>query len=165
MSSPYRALRTTLAFVFLLSLYFSYMMLFDPSMLMEIYDVSVFDAMHSYFSMVAGAMLTVIAIGAALAFLQPVKYANIVMLLVIYHLARFVVDVILLAQGQILIRLLLPEMVYFLFMCAALIRYFPVRIKKPEEEDPESEKKKPESEPKKPEVTLPPDLKIPPDVL
>jgi len=96
---------------------------------MEIYDVTTFDTMHRYLSMVGGSLMIVIAIGAGLAFLRPVKYAGIVILLILYHFTRFVVDLILVAQGDVSTTILLPEMVYFVLVCVTLIRFFPVKPK------------------------------------
>jgi len=145
MQPHFRTLRLALTFTFLITLYFAYLMLLDPSILMEIYDVTTFDTMHRYLSMVGGALMIVIAIGAGLAFLQPVKYAGIVTLLIIYHFARFVVDMILVAQGDVPTTILLPEMVYFLLVCVALIRFFPVKPK----EEPVNEVSPIETEPEK----------------
>jgi len=117
-------------------------MIFTPPMLFQIYEVTLFDPMHRYLSMVSGSLLVVIAIGAGLSFLQPVRFAGIVLILVLYHLARFVVDIILLAQGEIAVTTLLPEMVYFVVMSALLVRFFPVEKKEQVIED---EQKAPEA--------------------
>ena len=75
-------------------------------------------------------LLVVIAIATALAFLQPIKYVNLIIVLILYHLARFVVDLILIAQGNTSWNILVPEMVYFLVVCGALIRFFPSKAEK-----------------------------------
>jgi len=135
MESSFKMLRIILVFSFVLTVYFAYVMLIDLSTFEEIYAVTQLDPMHLYLSKVGGGVLLVLAIGMGLAFLQPVKYASIVLLTIIYHFVRFVVDVVLLAQGSIAVMVLLPEMVYFVVVCAALIRYFPVKKKEVEESE------------------------------
>ncbi|MDP6575497.1 MAG: hypothetical protein QF755_03315 [Candidatus Peribacteraceae bacterium] len=125
-----RSLRLTLAIAFIFTLYFAYAMLFTSQMLLDIYDLVELDAMHRYLSMVGGSLLVVIAIATALAFLQPIKYVNLIIVLILYHLARFVVDLILIAQGNTSWNILVPEMVYFLVVCGALIRFFPSKAEK-----------------------------------
>ncbi|MFA7682361.1 MAG: hypothetical protein WCX61_05015 [Candidatus Peribacteraceae bacterium] len=133
MTSPFLALRTTLIVALAITLYFAYVMLFTPPMFLAMYEVDAFDAMHRYLSMVSGALLVTVGIGMLLVLLRPVKYASIVMILIIYHFARFVVDLILIVQGDIAPSLLIPEMVYFLVMCVALIRFYPVKPRAPKE--------------------------------
>ena len=140
-----RSLRLTLVIAFIFTLYFAYAMIFTSQMLLDIYDLVEFDAMHRYLSMVGGSLLVVIAIATALAFLQPLKYVNLVIVLILYHLARFAVDLILIAQGNTPWNILVPEMVYFLVICGALIRFFPTKAEKViAEEKPKEESKNPE---------------------
>ena len=48
---------------------------------------------------------------------------------------RVIVDIILIAQGEIAFTTLLPEMVYFAVMCGVLIRFFPMKPKEKITED------------------------------
>ncbi len=125
-----RSLRLTLAIALVFTLYFAYVMLFTSPMLLDIYDLTEVDPMHRYLSMVGGSLLVVIAVTTLLAFLQPLKYVNLIIVLILYHLARFVVDLILIAQGNTPWNILGPEMVYFLVVCGALIRFFPSKAEK-----------------------------------
>jgi len=116
-------------------------------MLFDIYDVSGFDSMHRYFSMVGGSLLIVIAIATLMAFMRPVKYMSLIIVLILYHLARFAVDLILIAQGDTPWNILVPEMVYFLVVSGALIRFFPSKVDKVLDEDEKEEvKKEPQEE-------------------
>ena len=83
--------------------------------------------------MVVGALLSVFGLGALLAFFRPVKYGSIVIMLVLMHFMIFLIDVIVLARGQMTWQSILPEMVYFLIMSTALVRWYPLRQKKVEE--------------------------------
>lgn len=125
-----RSLRLTLGIALIFTLYFAYVMLFTSPSLTDIYDIVEFDAMHRYLSMVGGALLVVIAVATLLTFLQPLKYVNLIIVLILYHLARFVVDLILIAQGNTPWNILVPEMIYFLVVCGALIRFFPSKAEK-----------------------------------
>lgn len=129
MNSSTRLLRVTLAFTFVVTIFFAYVMLIDLGTFMDIYALQVLDPMHRYLVMIMGGTLLTLAIGMGLAFLQPVKYASIVLLIVLYHFARFIVDVVLLAQGALSVSILLPEMAYFLIISIALVRSFPVQEK------------------------------------
>ncbi|MBU0459013.1 hypothetical protein KJ652_00070 [Patescibacteria group bacterium] len=120
-----KSLRFTLAFALVITIYFAYVMLFTSPLLFQIYQVEVFDPMHRYLAMVGGSLLVVIALGNALALVRPVKYSGIIIVLILYHLARFIVDLILVAQGGIGVATLLPEMVYFVVVAGVLVRFFP----------------------------------------
>ena len=53
-------------------------------------------------------------------------------MLLLMHFSVFLIDVVIIAQGQMAFRLLLPEMAYFLIISTALVRWFPMREKQSE---------------------------------
>ena len=147
MNPPFRALRTVLAIILLVNAAFGYILLFAPSFLEKLYGFQLIDSTHEYLAMGMGALLIVLAIGALLAFLNPVKYTGTITLLILSYFALFVVDVVLLAQSKMPVSRLMPEMVYFLLICTALIRFYPSKEKV---EEVKEEKEEEEEEPSPP---------------
>ena len=87
------------------------------------------DAMHRFLAMVIGALLGVFALGALLAFLLPKKYGTIIVMLLLMHFSLFLIDVVNLSRGDMALRALVPEMLYFLVISAALVRFTPGRLR------------------------------------
>ena len=139
METSYRPLRITLLALFAMNLAFAYLFLLDPASLSRMYGEVVLDNMHLFLSMGFGSLMVALGIGAFLAFLNPVKNAAIVLLLIIAYFSLFLTDVIVAARVQMPLRALLPEMVFYLVVATLLIRFFPTqsRIRKEEKkEDP-----------------------------
>ena len=82
-----------------------------------------------------GSLMVTLAIGAFLAFLNPVKNAAIVLLLVVAYFSLFLTDVIVLARAQMPLRSLIPEMVFYLVIATLLIRFFPSKEKQKKEKN------------------------------
>lgn len=110
------------------------MFLLDPAVVSRLYGNIPLDNMHLYLAMGLGSLLVVLAIGAFFAFLNPVKNAAVIVLLILSHFSLFLTDVIALARVQMPLTALLPEMAYYLVISTVLIRFFPTqeRIRKEE---------------------------------
>ena len=135
MESSHRTLRVTLLALFAINLSFAYLFLLDPAVLSRVYGEVMLDNMHLFLSMSFGSLLVALAIGAFLAFLNPVKNATIVLLLIIAYFSLFLTDVVTLARSQMSVATLLPEMAYYLAIATLLIRFFPTQDHKKEEKE------------------------------
>ena len=147
-TQPFVGLRITLLIVIIANLSFAYIFLVDPERLSAIYGLQVVDPMHQYLAMTVGAFLGVFALGALLAFLLPHKYGTIIVMLLLMHFSIFLIDVTLLARGTLALRILVPELIYFLIISSALVRFYPLPWKG--ERDIKLEEKKEEPEPPPP---------------
>jgi len=141
MESSHRPLRGTLLVLFAMNLSFAYIFLLDPAVLSRMYGEVVLDNMHLFLAMGFGSLLIALSIGAFLAFLNPVKNAAIVLLLILANFSLFITDVVVLAREQMALTALLPEMAFFLVIATLLIRFFPIKEREKKEEDkiPETE--------------------------
>lgn len=122
-------LRGTLALVAIVDLLAAYALLFAPQWVMNFYVVQQLDDLHRFLAMGLGSMLLVFTVGAVLAFIHPRGHKSMIVLLILSHFFPFVVDVIVLARGQMGIRQVLPEMIYFLVVTVMLVRFFPGKLK------------------------------------
>lgn len=91
------------------------------------------DNAHQFLTMTVGALLSVFGLGALLAFFRPVKYGTIIIMLLLMHFMIFIIDVVVLARGQMPWKVIVPEMVYFLVVSTALVRWYPIRQKEAKE--------------------------------
>jgi len=132
METSHRPLRITLLVLFIMSLAFAYLFLLDPSSLSRMYGREALDTMHLFLAMGFGSLMVTLAIGA---FLNPVKNAAIVLLLVVAYFSLFLTDVIVLARAQMPLRSLIPEMVFYLVIATLLIRFFPSKEKQKKEKN------------------------------
>ena len=98
-----------------------------------LYGDVLIDNMHLYLSSGLGVLLIVMAVGAFLAFAHPIKYAGIVLLIILSQFLLFISDVVVLARSQMSVMTLLPEMLYFLITAVLLVRYYPIEEKKKKE--------------------------------
>jgi hypothetical protein len=130
----HRSLRATLLVLFAANLSFAYMFLLDPAVVSRLYGDVPLDNMHLYLAMGLGSVLVVLAIGAFLAFLNPVKNAAVIIILILTHFSLFLTDVITLARVQMSVTALLPEMAYYLVISTLLIRFFPTKERIAKEE-------------------------------
>ena len=117
----------------------AYLFFFTPEVIGDIYQLQTLDNMHRFLTMNIGALLSAFGLGALVAFFRPVKYGSIIIMLLLMHFLIFIVDVVVLARGQMPWEIIVPEMIYFLVVSTALVRWYPVK-----------EKKKPEPEPTEP---------------
>jgi len=118
-----------------MNLSFAYIFLLDPAVLSRMYGEITLDNMHLFLAMGFGSLLVSLSIGAFLAFLNPVKNAAIVLLLIIANFSLFLTDVVVLAREQMALTTLLPEMTFFLVIATLLIRFFPVEKREEKEEE------------------------------
>ena len=118
---------------------------------MAIYGVQVVDAVHRSLSMSIGALLAVFALGAVLAFLRPQKYGAIIIMILLMHFSVFLIDVVIIAQGDMPFGTLFPEIAYFLIISTALVRWYPVKGKEESEAEAEEEPEKKDVEPEEKE--------------
>lgn len=145
MESSHHPLRITLLALFAMNLAFAYLFLLDPASLSRMYGEVTLDNMHLFLSMGFGSLMIALAIGAFLAFLNPVKNAAIILLLIIAYFSLFLTDVIVVARVQMPLKSLIPEMAFYLVIATLLIRFFPSKDrikeeKKVEESVPETDK-------------------------
>lgn len=125
MKPDFRSLRIALLAVCIATAAFASIFLFQPAMLSELYEGTPLDNFHLYLSMSLGSVLMVLATGAFFAFMRPVKYAGVILILILAHFLLFLTDVVVLARAQMKVTTLLPEMLYFLLIATLLIRYYP----------------------------------------
>ena len=124
MFQSFTTLRVTLTLVITAHLAGAYVFFFAPELVAPAYAGSV------HLALILGVLLLVLAVGAFLAILNPVKNASIVTMLIISHFAVFILDVVLLARGLDLpLEYTIPEMAYLLMVCALLIRSFPTPMR------------------------------------
>ncbi|OIO55158.1 hypothetical protein AUJ46_01770 [Candidatus Peregrinibacteria bacterium CG1_02_54_53] len=118
-----RSLRAVLFIACAINLSFASLFFFSPSLVERLYGISLADPLHYYFSLQHGALFFVLAALALLAFLRPEGFRLLSLALLLHFFALFVADVVLLSRGMMPFTTLLPEMVYFVLMSGALIRF------------------------------------------
>lgn len=121
-----RSLRVVLAIALVVNATWAYMFSLLPSVVERLYGIAPSDPLHFYFLAQHGAMFFVLALLALLALLRPQGFLLLSLILLLQYLAFFIADVALLARGVMTLKILLPEMAYFVLMCAALIRLAPL---------------------------------------
>tara|TARA_Y100000310_G_C20697455_1_gene826685 strand:+ start:5176 stop:5619 length:444 start_codon:yes stop_codon:yes gene_type:complete len=126
-------IRIILAIVAAANFYAAYLFFFTPEIIGVWYVLPPIDNTHRFLTMIIGALLSVFGLGALLAFFRPVKYWSIIIMLLLMHFMIFLIDVIVLARGQMQWQSMIPEIVYFLVISTAMVRWFPVKKKKKEE--------------------------------
>jgi len=122
-----RSLRTVLALAFLLNLTWANLFSFAPSMVERLYRLPLADGLTTYLAMSRGASFFVLAIISLLALLKPRSFRAMTLVLLIAYFCLFLVDVIVLARGQMGLMVLLPEMVAFVLLSGALVRFYPIK--------------------------------------
>lgn len=122
-------IRIVLATVATANFYAAYLFFFTPEVLSSIYELPALDNTHQFLTMTVGALLSVFGLGALLAFFRPLKYGSIIIMLLLMHFMIFIIDVIVLARGQMPWKIIVPEMVYFLIVSTALVRWYPIKEK------------------------------------
>ena len=121
-------IRIILAIVATANLYAAYIFFISPEIIAYIYRIPPLDNVHSFLTMIIGALLSVFGLGAILAFFRPRKYGSIIIMLLLMHFMIFLIDVVVLARGQMPWKAVVPEMVYFLIISTALVRWYPVEV-------------------------------------
>lgn len=120
-------LRLVLLIVAAENFFFAYRFFFTPQTIGAIYNMPVLSGTEEYLTMAIGAFLAVFGLGAILPLIKPLKYGAIILMLLIMHFLIFLVDVIVLSRSLMDWKILAPEMVYFLVVSTALVRWYPVR--------------------------------------
>lgn len=118
-----RSLRVILAFAFLLNLVWANLFAFAPETVARLYGALLLDGMHAYLALSRAAAFLLLAVLALLALLRPVRFRAMTLVLGIAYFCFFLVDVIVLARGQMTFGALLPEMAAFLVLAIGLIRF------------------------------------------
>lgn len=121
-------IRATLALVALVDLLVAYAFLFAPSWIMRFYVLQELDDVHLFLAMGLGSLMLVFAVGALLAFVHPRRHKSMIVLIILSNFFPFLIDVVVLARGQMDIRQVLPEMLYFLVVTVLLVRFFPGKL-------------------------------------
>lgn len=129
MKQSFLVLRVILAFVVLANACLAYMFIVKPEAVIEMYQFQAIDGVHQSLAMTVGALLSVFAVGALFPLVKPLKYGSIIIMLLLMHFSVFLVDVILLSRGVLHLLTVLPEVIYFLVISTALVRYYPIRFK------------------------------------
>lgn len=128
-----RVIRIVLATVAAANFSLAYLFFLTPEVFGDIYQLQALDNAHRFLTMTVGGMFAAFGMGALLAFFRPVKYGSIIIMLLIMHFTVFLVDVIVLARGQMPWKIIVPEMIYFLIISTALVRWYPVRQREAKE--------------------------------
>jgi len=136
-------IRLILLVVATANFYAAYIFFISPEVISYIYQIPPLDNVHSFFTMVIGALLSVFGFGAVLAFFRPRKYGSIIIMLLLMHFMIFLIDVIVLSRGQMPWKSVVPEMTYFLIISTALVRWYPTEV---ENKEVENGKRKTENE-------------------
>jgi large-conductance mechanosensitive channel len=144
---PFLMLRAVLLIVAAAYLYVAYLFFVTPESISALLQLPPSDNVHQFLTMNLGALFSVFGLGALLAFARPIKYATIIIMLLLSHFMMFLIDVIVLARGQMPWNAVLPEMVYFLIVSTALVRFYPL-AKKPESKPTKENKKDTPKEPR-----------------
>lgn len=134
MKHAHFTLRLVLLTVCAANFYAAYLFFVTPEVIGDIYQLEVLDNMHRFLTMNLGALLSAFGFGALIAFFRPIKYASVIITLLLMHFMVFVVDVVVLARGQMPWEIIVPEMIYFLVVSTALVRWYPVPAKEPKPE-------------------------------
>lgn len=125
-------LRLVLTVVAAANFYAAYLFFFTPEFIGVWYTLPPIDSTHRYLTMIVGSLLSVFGFGALIAFFRPVKYGPIIIMLLLMHFMIFVIDVVVVSRGDMPWQAIAPEMIYFLIVSTALVRWYPIREKKPE---------------------------------
>ncbi|MDD5623842.1 MAG: hypothetical protein PHI23_03990 [Candidatus Peribacteraceae bacterium] len=121
-----RSLRVILALAFVLNLTWANLFSFAPNMVARLYGLPLIDGLHAYLALSRGAAFLILSIVALLGFLKPQSFRAMTIVLLIAYFCLFLVDVIILTRGQMSLGALLPEMIAFLILSGALVRFYPV---------------------------------------
>lgn len=125
-----RSLRTVLALALLLNLTWANLFFFAPGMTERLYRITMTEGWHAYLAVSRGAAFFVLAIISLLALFKPHSFRAMTVVLLIAYFCFFLVDVIVLARGQMAFMVLLPEMIAYVLLSGGLIRFYPVEIQK-----------------------------------
>jgi len=120
-----RSLRTVLALALLLNLTWANLFSFAPGMTERLYRMPMTEGWHAYLAVSRGAAFFVLAIISLLALLRPRSFRSMTVVLLVAYFCFFLVDVIVLARGQMAFMVLLPEMIAYVFLSGALVRFYP----------------------------------------
>jgi len=118
-------IRLVLLVVCAANMYAAYIFFMTPNIVADIFQLPPLDNVHQYLTMIIGALFSVFGLGALLAFARPRKYGSIIIMLLLMHFMIFLIDVIVLSRVQMPWKAVLPEMVYFLIVSTALVRWYP----------------------------------------
>ncbi len=122
-----RTLRVILAIAFILNLTWANLFAFAPSLVERLYGLPLLDGLHAYLALSRAAAFLLLAVVSLLAFLRPVGFKALTVVLIVAYFCFFLVDVVMLARGQMSFGALLPEMVAYVLLMAGLIRFVPFR--------------------------------------
>ncbi|MDD5103496.1 MAG: hypothetical protein PHX93_03790 [Candidatus Peribacteraceae bacterium] len=120
-----RTLRIILVLALILNLVWANMFAFAPDLVARLYGLPIFDGMHAFLSLSRAAAFLLLAIIALLALLRPVRFRAMTLVLLVAYFCFFLVDVVILARGQMTVGALLPEMIAFVLLMAGLVRFVP----------------------------------------
>ena len=132
MKQSFTVLRIILIAVCAANFYAAYVFFATPEVISGMYGQPM-DHFHTFLAMVIGALMSVFAFGTILPIVKPLKYGAIIIMLLLMHFTIFLIDVVTLARGQMPWSVILPEMIYFLVVSTALVRWYPLGGKEAEE--------------------------------
>jgi hypothetical protein len=122
-----RSLRVILLIAVIVNVSWGYLFSFTPSLVEVLYGLRPKDDLHIFLSMSRGAFFFLLGLVALLGFLRPRGLKSLTLVLIVAYFFLFLVDVIILARGMMHLQKLLPEMVYFILVGAALVRFYPTK--------------------------------------
>jgi len=121
-----RSLRVVLALAFILNLTWANLFAFSPSLVERLYGLPLLDDLHAYLALSRAASFLFLAVVSLLALMRPVGFRMMTLVLVVAYFCFFLVDVVVLARGQMSFGALLPEMIAYVLLMAGLVRFIPV---------------------------------------
>lgn len=133
MKQSFVILRLVLALVAACNLYVAYLFFFSPEAVSAMYNLPPATDIQQYLTMTVGALVGVFGFGTLLPFFRPNQYGAIILMLLLTHFLIFLIDVIVLSRGLMDWKILLPEMLYFLVVSTALVRWYPVSVRESSE--------------------------------
>lgn len=119
-------LRSVLLVVAACNLYAAYLFFFTPEVVSTLMHLPQPTGVQEYLTMTIGALTGVFGLGAILPLIKPLKYGAIILMLLLMHFSVFLVDVVILSRGALDWKIVLPEMMYFLIVSTALVRWYPL---------------------------------------
>jgi hypothetical protein len=120
-----RSLRVVLTLALVLNIAWANLFAFAPGLVARFYGLPLTDGMHAYLAWSRAAAFLVLAVTSLLALMRPVSFRVLTLVLLAAYFCFFLVDVIVLARGQMTFSALLPEMIAFVLLMAGLVRFIP----------------------------------------
>ncbi|MBM3231106.1 hypothetical protein FJZ28_02145 [Candidatus Peregrinibacteria bacterium] len=126
MKQSFTPLRLVLALVCTGNLSVAYLFFFSPDVVSSLFRLPPPTEVQQYLTMTIGALIGVFGVGGLLPLFKPLKYGAIIWMLLLMHFSIFLIDVVVLSRGLMDWKIVVPEMLYFLLVSTALVRWYPL---------------------------------------